>query len=422
MFHQYSLSNGASIIVVPLKDTQSLTTMIMYPVGSRYESQKMRGVSHYIEHLMFKGTKKRKNTLALTREIDRLGAEYNAFTGKEYTGYYIKTDASYTPIALDILSDMLFQSTFDPKEMEREKTVIVEEIKMYRDNPLMNIDNLFEEVLYQDCPLGYDIAGTEKHVLGYKRDDVLSYRDTYYHPSQMTIVLAGNVSDETTDIIETYMGVTSSSKRVTKKAPLPYALGPSKKANRIIVEHKQTDQAQLMLGFPAYSYHHEKEQAILSVFSTLFGGSMSSRLFIQIRERRGLAYMIRSGVETFMDTGYVYIRAGLDAANVNKAIALIQKEIDAIIEKGVTARELADAKTHIKGSLTLALEDSSFYANWYAKQHVLGKTLSTPEQKIKNIEHVTSADIQSLLKKICKKHTMRVALIGNIQKDDVDFV
>src|SRR3989338_4348659 len=160
MFTKYALANGASVILVPQHDTKSVTVLVMYPVGSRYEPEKMAGVSHYIEHLMFKGTKKRKSTLVLTREIDRLGAEYNAFTGKEYTAYYIKVDAEYTTIALDILSDMLFNSLFDPKEMEREKGPIIEELRMYRDNPLMNIDSIFEQVLYRGCPLGRDICGT----------------------------------------------------------------------------------------------------------------------------------------------------------------------------------------------------------------------------------------------------------------------
>ena len=165
-YEKYTLKNNATVVMIPLADTKSLTTLVMYPVGSRYETNKMAGVSHFVEHIMFKGTKKRKDTLTLTREIDRLGAQYNAFTGKEYTGYYIKADASYTEVSFDILSDMLFHSKFDAKEMEKEKSVIVEEIRMYNDNPIMNIDNIFEEVMY-DGPLGRDIAGSEKNVLSY---------------------------------------------------------------------------------------------------------------------------------------------------------------------------------------------------------------------------------------------------------------
>lgn len=420
MFERYTLPNNATVILVPIQNTKSLTTMIMYPVGSRHESEKMRGVSHYIEHLMFKGTKKRKNTLSLTREIDRLGAEYNAFTGKEYTGYYIKTDAMYTKTAFDILSDMLFHSTFDPKEMEREKTVIVEEIRMYNDNPLMNIDNLFEDVLYNGCALGKDIAGTEKHVLGYKRDDVLAYKSKHYEPQNMTIVIAGAVNEETKEVLHTYFGQEKNNKK-TRTTYTPATFGSRVKAERIVVQQKPTDQAQLMLGFPGYSYQEEKESMVASVLSTILGGSMSSRLFIQIRERRGLAYMVRSGVEQFHDTGYLYVRAGLDAKNINKAIDVIKKEMNKLAVHGVTKRELQDAKTHIHGSLTLALEDSSAQANWYAKQHIYTNNIKTPEEKLARIDAITNEDIMAVAKKIYKEKEMRVAIIGDVNKKDIQF-
>src|SRR3989338_11068831 len=206
MFTSYTLKNNARVILIPQEDTHSATTLVMYPVGSRYEPKKMNGVSHYIEHLMFKGTKKRKNTLILTREIDRLGAEYNAFTSKENTGYYIKTDCNYVEKSLDILSDMLYNSIFDPKEMEREKSVIVEELRMYNDNPIMNLDNIFESVMFKGSPMAWDIGGTPKHVMSYRRNEILSYRGRYYDPSNMTIVLAGSINEATKVRIETYFG------------------------------------------------------------------------------------------------------------------------------------------------------------------------------------------------------------------------
>lgn len=419
MYHQYQLKNKTNIYLVPQSDTKSVTVMIMYPVGSRYESEKMRGVSHYVEHLMFKGTKKRPNTLVLTREIDRLGAQYNAFTGKEYTGYYIKADAQYTETALDILSDMLHHSVFDAKEMEREKTVIVEEIKMYNDNPLMNIENIFEEVMYDGCPMGLDIAGTEKHVLGYKRPDVLAYRDRYYQPSNMHVIVAGAVNDKTKQFIETYFGKAKEKQNVSK-AFKPAAFGSSKKADRIKIQRKQTDQAQLMLGFPAFSYN-DKNNDVLTVLNTILGGSMSSRLFIRIRERLGLAYMIRSAQESYRDIGHSYIRVGLDPKNINKAIAAIQKEIVKLIEKGVTKRELADAKTHIRGGLTLSLENSSSVANWFAEEALFANKIDTPEEHLAAIDAVTQEDVQRIAKKVFVPTKMRVAIIGDVAPEDVTY-
>lgn len=419
MYEQYKLKNNAQVILVPVEGIKSATVLVMYPVGSRYEIDKMAGVSHYVEHLMFKGTKKRPTTLKLTREIDRLGAHYNAFTSKEYTGYYITTDAKFTGISLDILSDMLFESLFDPKEMEREKGPIVEEIRMYKDNPLMNIENIFEELLFEGCPLGRDIAGTEKHVLGYTREDVLKYRDTYYQPQNMTVIVAGAITDETKEMVEHYFGSRKNNKNISQKY-VPFSFGSVKKEDRLLVQKKETDQTQLMLGFPAFKYTDEANIAD-GVMNTILGGSMSSRLFIQIRERRGLAYMVRSGSDNFRDTGYAYVRVALEAKNINKAIALIKSEIEKMVTKGVSKKELEDAKTHIRGSLTLSLEDSSAQANWYATQSLFYDTIKIPEERLKEIEKVTNDDIMRVAKKIFDWNKIRVAIIGNVEKGDVRF-
>lgn len=418
MFEQYKLKNKLNVLLVPQRDTQSTTFLVMYPVGSRYESEKMSGVSHYIEHLMFKGTVKRKNTLTLTREIDRLGAEYNAFTGKEYTAYYIKVDVKYTPVALDILSDMLFHSTFDAKEMEKEKPVIVEELHMYRDNPMINIENVFEECLYTGA-LGRDIGGTDKHVLGFKRNDVLAYRDKYYHPKAMTLVVAGKITEDVKSLIEKYFSEGNSSRSLSPSFEKA-AFGSQKKNDRISIENKKTDQAQLMLGFPGFS-HNDSHNPAISVLNTIFGGSMSSRLFIEVREKRGLAYMVRSGSEHYRDTGYVSIRAGLEAKNINKAIGVIQNEIEKLIRKPITARELRDAKTHIRGGVTLSFEDSSTQANWYARQALFMPEIRTPEQELQKIEAVTAEEVQAVAKKVFDWNKLRIAIIGESDKHSLKF-
>ncbi len=419
MFETYSLQNKAKVILVPLKDTKSITALVMYPMGSRYEPEKLSGVSHYIEHLMFKGTKKRKNTLVLTREIDRLGAEYNAFTSKEYTGYYIKTDAQYADITLDILADMLFHSKFDPKEMEREKGPIIEELRMYRDNPLMNIENIFEELMFAGSPLGLDIGGTEKHVRSYKRDDVLAYRDKYYDASNMTIVLAGAIPENGKDLLLKHFG-SDASVRKPSLTFKPSTFGSGAKQERISVQEKKVEQAQLMLGFPGFQ-HTAKENSIMSVLNTILGGSMSSRLFIQIRERRGLAYVVRSGDDHFRDTGYAYIRAGLEVKNINKAIDVAMGEVEKIQQKGVSKRELADAKTHIRGALTLSMEDSSSQANWYAREALFMDRIETPDERLARIDRVTGDEVIEMAKRVYKPNLMRVAIIGDVKKESVRF-
>jgi len=417
MYKKFTLKNGANVIFVPQNDTKSVTSLIMFPVGSRYEPEHLAGVSHYIEHVMFKGTSKRPNTLALTREIDRLGAQYNAFTGKEYTGYYIKTDADYTEIALDILSDMLFGSLFDPEEMEREKGPIIEELRMYNDNPLMNIDNIFEDLLYEGCPLGRDIGGTIEHVKSYKREEVLEFKAKHYQPKNLTLVISGKIGDDTEELVAKYFGEEENSAEVTGEF-LPFTFGAAEKEKRVALQKKKTDQAQLMLGFPGFSYTDENNPTI-AVLNTILGGSMSSRLFIEIRERRGLAYMIRSGRDAFRDTGYIYIRAGLDPKNIPEAMQVIRKEIQKLFEEGITDEELSDAKTHVRGAFTLAQEDSSFGANWYAKEALFSEEIKNPDDYIKLIEKVTKDEVMDIVKQVFDFDKMRIAVIGDTEEEEL---
>lgn len=419
MFEHYQLKNKTNILLVPTASTQSVTVLVMFPVGSRYEPEKMNGVSHYIEHMMFKGTKKRKTAQVLTREIDRLGANYNAFTGKEYTGYYIKTDAKYTGTCCDILSDMLFNSVFDPKEMEREKGPIIEELRMYHDNPIMNIDTVFESLMYTGSPLGWDIGGTEKHVRSYKRSDVLAFKQRYYGPNNMSIVVAGKITEDTKDRLE-YFFASHKNEATPSRKFSPYVLGPNTKEKRLRIQQKQTNQAQVMMGWPGFPFG-SKENITLTVLTTILGGSMSSRLFTEIREKRGLAYSVSSNVDSFRDTGYVYVRAGLEAKNINKTIAIVEKEANKIIERGVSARELSDAKTHIHGSTTLSMEDSSTKANWFAKELLFGSHMETPAQWLEKIDQVTHDDIQKIAKHVFKNSQLRIAIIGDVTESQIFF-
>lgn len=418
MFESYQQDNGARVILAPQADTRAVTVLVMYPVGSRYEPEKLSGVSHYIEHLMFKGTKRRPTTLTLTREIDRLGAEYNAFTSKEYTGYYIKIDSEYADTAMDILSDMLGNSLFDPKEMEREKGPIIEELRMYRDNPIMNIENVFEELLYSG-PLGRDIGGTPEHVRSFRRDEVLSYRNAFYAASNMTIVVAGRIGGNARERIASYFGAPGGRRKPVKRFA-PGRFGSAKKQDRLSVQEKIADQAQVMLGFPGFPYAAAENPAV-SVMNTILGGSMSSRLFIQIRERRGLAYSISSGDEHFRDLGHAFVRMGVDPGKMNKALAVVMQEISKLTQKGVTARELADAKTHIRGAVALAMEDSSAQANWYAKEALFYPAVKTPMEKIAAIERVTREEVLGAAKKIFRMNEMRIAVIGDVKKDAIAF-
>lgn len=420
MYTIEKLKNGLTVLYIPQNDANSVTTSIMIPVGSRYESDKMAGVSHFIEHMMFKGTKKRPNTLKLTREIDRLGAEYNAFTGKEYTGYYIKTDKNYLDKSFDILSDMLFDSLFQSKEMVKEKTVVVEEIKMYKDNPLMFVDSLFESLLFANCPLGRDIAGTEETVLNYDPKDVVNFRDKYYNPNNLFLAIAGKIDDNVKNKVEKYFGQRKNKTEKINNFFEKFNYGKENKNDRILIDKRKTDQAQLMLGFPAFKIGDKRNKTI-SVLNTILGGSMSSRLFIQIRERNGLAYFVRSGSDNFRDAGYVYIRAGLDVKNINKAIKIVKTELEKISKNGVSKKELIDAKTHIRGSLVLAMEDSSVQASFYLDQVLYNKKIKTVEEKLQEIDNVSNEDIIKVAREIFKWNKVRVALIADVERENIIF-
>lgn len=283
----------------------------------------------------------------------------------------------------------------------------------------MNIDSVFEDVLYADSPLGVDIAGTPEHVRSYTRPDTLAYRNVYYQPGNMTVIVAGGIPKDTTQWIQDYIGV-HHNKHTASLAFTAADYGSSSKTKRIAVHHKKIEQAQLIIGFPGFAYNHPQSEAV-SVMNTILGSSMSSRLFIQIRERRGLAYTVRSGAEQFRDTGYSYIRLGLESKNINTAIRVIRSEIEKMADTGVSARELNDAKTHIHGSLTLSLEDSSVQANWYAKQAVFYEKIKTPKEKLQKINMVTREDVKKVAQDLFKWNQARIAIIGNVDKGKVVF-
>jgi predicted Zn-dependent peptidase len=313
---------------------------------------------------------------------------------------------------------MLFHSVFDAKEMEKEKHVIVEEIRMYHDNPLMNIESIFEQALFGG-PLGCDIAGTEKHVLQYKRDEVLTFRDQHYYPGNITLVIAGKITEETKKLIEMYFS-TEGKSTGKRKAYLRAVYGSREKKHRLLIQHKKTDQVQLMLGFPGF-HHTDLRNPAVSVMNTVLGGSMSSRLFVRIREKLGLAYTVKSGADSFRDAGYTFVRAGLEAKNINKAIRAIQEEMTKMIDKGVSERELRDAKTHIHGSLTLSMEDSSSQANWYAHQHLFMDKIFTPGERLAQIEKVSQDDVKKVAKQLFVPKEMRLGIIGDVQEKDIIF-
>lgn len=410
MFEKRILKNGVRCVLVPLPSTKAVTILVLFRVGSRYETRNTNGVAHFVEHLMFKGTKKRPSTLHISKELDRFGAEYNAFTGKDLTGYYVKIDRQRLPEAMDILFDMILHSKIAPEEIDRERKVILEEIKMYRENPLMHIDNLFESALFSGSTLGWDIAGSPESMAKIKRQDILNFTKNYYRPSRALVVICGNVDEHVFKDVEEGM-------REMNEPRKPARIFTKRKlqsGKKINIEFKELEQTQLMLGWPSYKYDDERIPA-LSILHTVLGGTMSSRLFVAVRERRGLAYAVRTEAGSYEDTGVFAVHAGLDAGRVPEAIKVIRQELARVVKNGITSRELDDGKNTIKGRTILNLEESNDLAGWYAKQELFLSKMETPEEKFKKLDAVTRADVLRVAREIIRPSKMSAAIIGPLK-------
>ena len=403
--------NRMQLLVVPMSGTQAVTLFVFCKVGSRFERSSINGVSHYIEHLMFKGTTRRPTTLIISKELERLGAEFNAFTSKDHTGYYIKVAAKHIEKSVDILSDMLMHSVFDQTEMDRERKVIIEEIKMYEENPMMHIDDLFEHALFGDTPLGWSVAGPEKVLASVPRSDVMKFKEAYYQPANMVCVVAGKIDQDPKALITKYFGSYENG-----HTSFPQEEKASLQKQSFLVQFKQTEQAQVALGFPAYSYN-DKRMSALEVLSTLFGGSMSSRLFINVRERLGLCYYIRSSVASFSDTGVLSIQTGVSSSKISDAVIAILKEVQEITRHEVADEELDRAKEYMKGKLILQMEASEKVAGWYAQEALFMDSIKTPEERLRDIDAVTKKDIVEVAQDIMRHERIVGACIGPIKQD-----
>jgi predicted Zn-dependent peptidase len=408
MYSKTKLKNGLNLILAPLSGTKAVTALVLLPAGSRHEDAKINGASHFIEHLLFKGTKKRPTSLDITKELDSVGAEFNAFTGKDHTGYYIKAAGEYLDLAFDILSDMIFNSVFDSAEIEKERGVIVEEINMYQDNPLMYVPVLFEQTIFPNSSLGRTISGSREIIRKITRAEILAYKDKFYQPSQMTVVVSGNFKkNQVLNLAKKYFADKKNVK--SKNNFLPVRINQSKP--RVGLIYKETEQVQICLGLPAYSLFDPKIYP-LYLLAVILGGNMSSRLFASVREQRGLAYYIKADLGTYQDIGSLVIQAGLDKSRIKEAIILILAELKKIRDSGVTDKELKSAQEFLKGKLILEWEDSENVADWYGKQDLLVGKILTPEQKIKKIFGVDKNQVKQIGRDLVRGARLNLALIG----------
>jgi len=407
MFRKTILKNSLRVIVFPVKNTQAVTFLFLVATGSKYEKKEKNGISHLLEHMFFKGTKKRPTTLDIAKELDKVGGIYNAFTDKEFMGFWVKVNSSHFDLAVDILSDMIFNPLFKKEEIEREKQVIFEEINMMKDAPQSYIWDLWEKLLYGNQPAGWPIAGKKETVKNILRKDILDYFNKQFGTTNSVISLAGNINvKEAISKTKKFFGQFKKSVPLLKRKTKEIQASP-----RVLLHYKDTDQTHLCLGVRAFDIY-QPECYPLVVMSVILGGIMSSRLFIQVREKRGLSYYIHTIAKHYTDTGYLVTHVGVDNKRIEEAIKVILKEYKRIKTKKVSKEELKKAKENIKGRLYLGLETSDSWANYWGGREILGREMLTPQQECQRIDKVTQKDILKVANRIFKPSKLNLALIG----------
>ncbi|MDO9230886.1 MAG: pitrilysin family protein [bacterium] len=406
-FKKTTLKNGLKIITAPMRETQTVTVMVMIGVGSRYESEKTAGLSHFIEHMFFKGTEKRPTTLMISEELESISGEFNAFTAKDKTMYYVKVDAKHIETAMDVLSDMYLNSKLETTEIEKEKGTIIQELNMYEDLPMRKVEEVFESMLYPKNSLGREIVGSKKTINSFKRQDFLDYMKKFYVANDTVVAVAGNF-DEKKIIKE--IGKYFSKMPVGKKIKISSVKEEQKKPE-VKIKFKKTDQTHLVLGVRAYKRNH-KDRYALALMSIILGGGMSSRLFIEVREKRGLAYYVRTGIETYEDAGYVSTSAGVEHKNLEEAVRVILFEYKKIAEEKVSEKELQKAKDFVKGRAVMGMESSDEVAMFFVDQEVSNGKISTLEKKFKLIDKVSVDDILKVARDVFRQNRLNLAVIG----------
>lgn len=416
-FALFKYPNGLRLITAPMESTKSITVLVMVATGSRYETPQINGISHFLEHMMFKGTTKRPGALDISQELDSIGAEYNAFTSKEYTGYYVKCATEKLDTAIDLISDIFQNSKFDADEIEKEKGVIIEEVNMYLDTPARYVGDIFEELLYPDQPLGYLTQGQKEIIKALTRKDFTDYFNTHYIDKNTVVVVAGNIDS---DSVKSKIEKSFSNVR-TNPTPSLFKKATEAQSQPALRAHwKQTDQTHFILGFRGYNYFAE-QKSVVDVISLILSGGMSSRLFEEFRNKRGLAYYVHAFNNPYADVGYFAIGAGVDNARFTEALAAAINECKKIVTTPVPEFELKKVKDYVRGKTAIGLEGSDDVASFYADQELLKNEILTLDEKMALIDKVSSDDIQKISKQIFRQPNLNLAFIGPFKEDNPEI-
>ncbi|MBI2635260.1 MAG: insulinase family protein [Parcubacteria group bacterium] len=410
MYKKTTLPNGLRIITVPMLKTETVTVLVLVATGSKYETKEINGISHFLEHMTFKGTKKHPTSLSIVEPLDRIGAQFNAFTSQEYTGYYAKADAKHSDMILDIISDITLNPVFNQKEIDKERGVIIEEINMYEDSPIRKIDDIWTELLYGDQPAGWDTAGKKEIIAKLQRNNFVKYHSDHYVAPRTILVVAGKINPDYILKKAKNLFKTISSRSGKEKLPTKeYQNKPQVKTF-----YKKTDQTHIAVGVRAYSIFDERRFA-LEVLATILGGGMSSRLFDLLRDKMGAAYYVRTSHDGATDTGNLTTWAGIDNQRIEAILTAILGEYKKIKQNKVSKNELDKAKERIEGSLILSIETSDELASFYGFQEILKNEILGPYDIIKKVQQVTATDVYDAANDIFRPEKLNLAMIGPVK-------
>lgn len=416
MYKKFKKSNGLTIITSPMPHMSSVSLGLWIGAGGRYESEKQSGISHLVEHMLFKGTHTR-SAKGLKEAIEGVGGAFNGFTADEVTCYMVKVPAKYTRLGLDILTDMVLDPKFDKQELAREKFVVCEEIKMYKDHPSENILDILAGIMWPNNALGRPLTGTTGTVKSLKREDLIKYKEDNYHPSNIAVVASGKVDPS---MISEYAAEKFAGKK-RKKRPSFKSVSKEQKKCRFKTAKGNTSQAHIAMGFMAPS-RDIRERFAMKLMNVIFGGNMSSRLFEELREKHGLCYDIASSYKRHSDTGEVQIHAGVDPRKAARSVIAILDELKKLKDLGVTDDELERAKKYVKGQFLLAMEGTSTRMLWLGDRFMVHREIPAVKDVLNRIDGVKIHEIQKVCKDIFRSSAANLAMIGNITSKDKEMI
>jgi predicted Zn-dependent peptidase len=411
-YNKHVLPNGLRIITVPMQDTQTITLMVLAEAGSKYESKETNGISHFLEHMCFKGTDNYNSPHVLALEFDKIGSQHNAFTGNEYTGYYAKAHQQYLPKVLDLIADMYLTPTLPEDELEKEKGVILEEINMYLDKPERIVGDVFDQLLYGEQPAGWTILGPKENIQKFTKENLLEYRNKHYVASSTVVVLAGKFDDAIRQITERFAKIPA-----TAKPPMSITT-ETQYGPRVKTYFKETDQTHLILGFRSFNMYDERIWAA-GLLATLLGRGTSSRLWMKMREELGICYYVGAGNSHYQDVGNFHVFAGVGNKRVDEALEGIVAELKHFLSHGLPEEELVKVKDYRIGNMFLNLETSDAFADFYGFQELNKEKILSPEECEKKIRAVTREEIMAVAKDIIKTDTANLAIVGPFKDDSV---